>query len=183
MYKQSLLDPKFKDFRYTPWTTFGTGGIAALIAYLRAKRRGDSLGKRVGSALKWGAGVGALGYLGGQAIDHLYWRPKNFADVIQKYNKSGIRSEDDLRTAFNTLGWIATPRWYDLIRVSPFKASDFIPMAQGALNNGAAPPMPVSPDGGAMPDLSGTPDFSGMPDLSGMLFPVGRPEDLWPKVN
>lgn len=104
------LDPKYRDFRYTPYATIGAGGIAALIAYLRAKRRGDSLGNRIGQAFKWGTGVGALGYLGGQGLDHLYWRPKNLINTV----KNHPASKEPVSTLAQRVGWITTPRWYDL---------------------------------------------------------------------
>lgn len=124
------LDPKYRDFRYTPYATIGAGGIAALIAYLRSKRRGDSLGNRIGQALKWGAGVGALGYLGGQGLDHLYWRPKNLINTV----KNHPASKETVPTLAQRVGWVTTPRWYDLfsprftptLGLDPNKSDDVI---------------------------------------------------------
>lgn len=111
---EPTLDPKYKDFRYTPIATLGTGALFALVANIRARRAKKSFLKRLGATLNWGAAGLSLGYLGGQWADYVS-RKRNIKKLINTFKPGKEESDSD---AVNRLaqryGWIIKPRWYDI---------------------------------------------------------------------
>lgn len=108
------LDPKYKDFRYTPFTSLGTGALFALVANIRSRRRKESFLKRLGNTLNWGIAGTTLGYLGGQGLD--LWSRRRGLNKLVKDFKPGKdeTNEEAVNELANRYGWIWAPRWWDL---------------------------------------------------------------------